>query len=69
MLISFRRVLKSGWEKFVRDQSSTGAALTVMVVILFVISSLYILQGMSFFLISTLELLFTIAAFMDIFHQ
>ena len=55
MLISFRRVLKSGWEKFVRDQSSTGAALTVMVVILFVISSLYILQGMSSFLITTLE--------------
>lgn len=55
MFISFQRVVKSGFEKFIRDRSSTGAALVVMAIVLFVVSSLYILQGMSLFLIDTLE--------------
>lgn len=50
-----KRILKSGWEKFARDRSSTAAALVVMVVVLFVVSSLFVLRGVSSFLAATLE--------------
>lgn len=55
MFLSFKRILKSGWEKFVRDRSSTAAALVVMIIALFVMSLLFLLQGMSAFLIATLQ--------------
>ena len=55
MLINFKRILRSGVEKFLRDRSSTGAALVVMTIALFVVSSLFILQGMSTFLVAELE--------------
>ena len=55
MLISFKRIFRSGFEKFSRDRSSTGAALVVMTVVLFAISSLAILQGMSAFLVERLQ--------------
>lgn len=55
MGVSFKRVLKSGWEKFVRDRSSTGAALVVMVIVQLLVSSSFVLQGMSTFLTSSLE--------------
>ncbi|OHA69392.1 MAG: hypothetical protein A3J30_03890 [Candidatus Wildermuthbacteria bacterium RIFCSPLOWO2_02_FULL_47_9c] len=54
-MISVKRILRSGWEKFSRDRSSTGAALVVMTVVLFVVSSLFLLQGMSTFLVERLE--------------
>ncbi|HEY4509603.1 MAG TPA: permease-like cell division protein FtsX [Candidatus Paceibacterota bacterium] len=54
-MTSFKRILKSGAEKFLRDRSSTGAALVVMTIALFVVSSLFILQGMSTFLVEELE--------------
>jgi len=55
MIISFKRVLKSGWEKFVRDKSSSGAALFVMVIVMSVATMLFFLQGMASFMIVGLE--------------
>ena len=55
MFISFKRILRSGLEKFLRDRSSTGAALVVMTIALFVASSLFVLQGMSTFLVAELQ--------------
>lgn len=55
MVTSFKRILRSGLEKFVRDRSSTGAALVVMTIVLFVASSLFILQGMGEFLVGKLQ--------------
>ncbi|MDP4007215.1 MAG: permease-like cell division protein FtsX [bacterium] len=55
MTAVFQRVLRSGWEKFVRDKSSSGAALFVMVIVLSVVTMLFFLQGISFFLIASLE--------------
>ena len=47
--------MRSGVEKFLHDQSSTGAALVVMTIVLFVTSSLFVLQGMSAFLVEELQ--------------
>lgn len=47
--------MRSGWEKFARDKSSSGAALFVMVIVLSVATSLFFLQGAATFLIATLE--------------
>ena len=47
--------MKSGWEKFLRDRSSTGAALIVMTIALFVVSCLYIFHHMSTFIVEELE--------------
>lgn len=55
MGVSLKRIVKSGWEKFIRDRSSTGAALVVMVIVLLLVSSSFVLQGMSTFLTKTLE--------------
>ena len=55
MFISIKRILRSGLKMFLRDRSSTGAALVVMTVVLFMISSLYVLQGMSTFLVESLQ--------------
>jgi cell division transport system permease protein len=55
MPLIFKRIIHSGWEKFLRDRSSTGAALVVMTIALFVISSLYILHNMSSFIVEELE--------------
>jgi len=54
-MLSLKRILRSGWEKFLRDRSSTGAALVVMTIALFVVSSLYILQNMSTFIVTGLQ--------------
>ena len=55
MVIAFQRVLRSGWEKFARDKSSSGAALFVMVIVLSVATMLFFLYGTSSFLITSLE--------------
>ena len=55
MFISIKRILRSGLKMFLRDRSSTGAALVVMTIVLFMISSLYVLQGMSIFLVESLQ--------------
>jgi cell division transport system permease protein len=55
MPIVLKRVLKSGWEKFLRDRSSTGAAFVVVSLALVVVSFLYVLHGMSSFVVVGLQ--------------
>ncbi|MDP2735536.1 MAG: permease-like cell division protein FtsX, partial [bacterium] len=55
MMTSFQRVLRLGIEKFMRDKSSSSAALFVMVVVLTVVTTLFLAQGTAAFLVSTLE--------------
>ena len=55
MITSLQRVFKSGWEKFVRDKSSSGAALFMMVIVLTIVTTLFFLQGVASFLIISLE--------------
>lgn len=55
MYIAFQRILRSGWEKFVRDKSSSSAALFVMVIVMSVATMLFFLQGASSFMIASLE--------------
>ena len=55
MYIAFQRILRSGWEKFVRDKSSSSAALFVMVIVMSVATMLFFLQGASSFMIVSLE--------------
>jgi len=55
MFVAFQRVLRSGWEKFVRDKSSSSAALFVMVIVMSVATMLFFLQGAASFMIAGLE--------------
>lgn len=55
MIISFQRVLRSGWEKFSRDKSSSGAALFVMVIVMSIATMLFFLQGAASFMVASLE--------------
>jgi cell division transport system permease protein len=55
MMIAFQRVFRSGWEKFVRDKSSSGAALFVMVIVLTIATMLFFLQGATSFMIVGLQ--------------
>ena len=55
MPIAFRRVIRSGWVKFVRDKSSSSAALFVMVIVMSVATTLFFLQGAASFMIASLE--------------
>ena len=55
MPIVFQRVIRSGWEKFVRDKSSSSAALFVMVIVMSVATTLFFLQGAASFMIVSLE--------------
>lgn len=54
-MTGIKRILLSGWEKFSRDRSSTGAALVVMVIVLFMTSSLFFLRGISSSILAQLE--------------
>jgi cell division transport system permease protein len=64
MFIAFQRGLKSGWEKFVRDKSSSSAALFVMVIVLTVTTSLFLLQSITSFLITSLQESVDISAYL-----
>ena len=52
---ALKRVIRSGWEKFSRDTSSSSAALLVMVIVLSIVTSLFFLQGIGSFLIQSLQ--------------
>jgi cell division transport system permease protein len=66
MSITFKRITKLGWDRFLRDRSSTGAALVVMTIVLFVASCLYVLQGLTSFVVAELENSVDVSAY---FHQ
>ncbi len=55
MFTHLKRIVRSGLEKFSRDQSSSGAALMVMTIVLLMVSALFVLQGMSTFLVERLQ--------------
>ena len=61
---AFKRVLRSGWEKFSRDTSSSSASLFVMVIVLAIVTSLFFLQGISAFLIESLQQSVDISTFL-----
>jgi len=52
---ALQRIMRSGWEKFSRDTSSSSAALLVMVIVLSIVTSLFFLQGIGSFLIQSLQ--------------
>ena len=55
MFTGLRRISKSGVEKFSRDRTSSGAALLVMIIVLFIASSLFFANGITSFLITSLQ--------------
>ncbi|MDP2641360.1 MAG: permease-like cell division protein FtsX [Candidatus Yanofskybacteria bacterium] len=55
MFTSFKRITKSGWEKFFRDRSSSSASIIVMMVVIFLVSGLFILQGISAHILDSVE--------------
>lgn len=55
MFIAFKRILRSGWEKFSRDTSSSSAALLVMVIVLSIVTALFFLQGIGSFVIQSMQ--------------
>ncbi len=61
---AFKRILRSGWEKFSRDTSSSSASLFVMVIVLAIVTSLFFLQGISSFLIESLQQSVDISTFL-----
>ena len=61
---AFKRVLRSGWEKFSRDTSSSSASLFVMVIVLAIVTSLFFLQGISAFLVESLQQSVDISTFL-----
>ncbi|MDO8470637.1 MAG: permease-like cell division protein FtsX [bacterium] len=52
---SFKRVLRYGYQSFMRDKGSSGATLLIMVVTLASITSLLLLRGAVGFLVDSLE--------------
>ncbi len=51
----FKKILKAGFEKFLRDKSSTSAALIVMMAFVATLSFLFFLQGVSALVVSNLQ--------------
>lgn len=58
-----KQVLKSGWEKFMRDKGSSSAALVVMMAVIGTVTFLFMLQGISAFLIDRLQSAVDISAY------
>lgn len=52
---ALKRIIRSGLEKFSRDTSSSSAALLVMVIVLSIATSLFFLQGIGTFLVTSLQ--------------
>src|SRR3989344_1843726 len=61
--LSFKRILKTGWRKFLRDKSASTAALVVMAVVLFLVSAVLFLRGMSDFMLVELQERIDISAY------
>ena len=61
--LSFKRILKTGWRKFLRDKSASTAALVVMAVVLFLVSAVLFLRGMSDFMLAELQERIDISAY------
>lgn len=55
MFASFKRIFKSGWISFSRDGGIAAATIFILVMTIFLVSSLFLLQKISQFLIISLE--------------
>lgn len=66
MLTSFKRVWKYGYQAFLRDKGSSVATLVIMILTLSLLTSLFLFQGVSSFLVQTLENRVDISAY---FHD
>ena len=55
MPLIFKRIIKLGWEKFVRDKSSSGASLLVAMALIITLTFLFFLGGISRFLVQSIQ--------------
>ncbi len=55
MLTSFKRIFRSGWASFSRDRELSAATIFILVMAIFLISSLFLLKDISRFLITSLQ--------------
>ncbi|PIP23313.1 MAG: hypothetical protein COX90_02025 [Candidatus Nealsonbacteria bacterium CG_4_10_14_0_2_um_filter_38_17] len=55
MFTAFKRVIKSGWQSFRRNGGLSVATVFIMLMVIFLITSLYLLGGVTQFLIADLE--------------
>lgn len=55
MLITLKRIIKAGWHNFSRDWGITAATVFILVMAIFLVSSLFLLKDASQFLIASLE--------------
>ena len=55
MLITFKRILKSSWLNFTRDGGIAGATIFILVMAIFLVSSLFLLKEASQFLILAIK--------------
>jgi len=63
MLVSFKRIIRFGWEKFIRDGSSTGAAIIVLLIVVILASTLLFMQGFTSYVVSSIENRIAISAY------
>ena len=64
MRAPIQRITKSGWNMFLRDRSSSGAALVIMTVAISVATFLFMVNGFTSFLVVTLEESVDISAYL-----
>jgi len=55
MFITFKRILKSGWLNLVRDGGITAATIFILVMAVFLVSTIFLLKDVSQFLITSLQ--------------
>src|SRR3989344_2614846 len=55
MFVSLKRIIRSGWSNFRRQTALSFATVSIMVMTIFLITSLFLFQGTTNFLISLLE--------------
>lgn len=55
MFIAFKRVWRYGYQAFLRDKGSSVATLVIMILTLSLLTSLFLFQGVSSFLVQTLQ--------------
>ena len=64
MRVPLQRITKSGWEKFVRDRSSSAASLIIMTVVISTATAMFLAQGFTSHLLVTLEESVDISAYL-----
>lgn len=65
MFVALRRIIRSGAGKFVRDRSSTWAAIVVMLIVISMATSLVFLQGFSVYIVDSIEQRIAISTYLE----